>query len=1027
MSAKETHPKVYSIAAGEAFTDVLARGIVDRYGVRENWQSLADIRILVPTRRAVQSVHDAFRHLARSSGQEAVLLPKVQPLGDVDEEELLIYGMTELDSAAHDLPPAISSLKRDVVLSRLIIEWSALRHKAGLKIGTTDLSQALRLARDLGQFFDAFETEGVDPADLNSLVPEEYTELWQENLEFLRLVTEAWPKILDQDFASVDAVMRRNLLLNGLADKWQSEAPAHPVIAAGSTGSIPATANLMSVIARLPKGAVILPGLDGDMDDKAWDAIEPSHSQFGMKELLRRLDIPRDAVRDWQTVPECDGPDTSAVRRRMIQASLRPAEATDDWRDVVESFAQEDWRLALQGLSRIDTANSAEEALVISLILRDCVEQAGRTAALVTPDRQLARRVAANMRRWEIDIDDSAGQPLAQAPVGVFLRLVIQAALSDLEPVALLSLLKHPFCRMGVDRKSFRDLVWQFERVCLRGPAPPRGAQGLRDRLSHVVESGGPSVSASLTKQFEGLINWLDRAFTPLVSALASSRCELPDIVCSHILSAESLAGGSGDGADRPLWSGDDGETFVLFLRSLLDETNSAPPFHGGDYPSVFDALLSGQVFRPKFGQHPRVSIWGPLEARLQKVDTVILGGLNEGVWPARIDVDPWLSRPMRQTLGLPLPERRIGLSAHDFAQLASLDQVFLTRSERIDGAPSVASRWLLRLETLLLGAGQVDLLETGRKYLDWARNMNEPGDVRPWGPPVPKPPVAVRPRKFSVTEIETWIRDPYAIYAKKILDLRPLDPIATAPDRLQRGVLIHNILDQFALRFPDRLPPNAYEELIAIGQEAFASLADEPDVQSFWWPRFEHIADWFVENEEVLRGDKQVAFVHSEKTGVLALHGPGGEFVLTARADRIDQQKGGTAIYDYKTGNPPSAAQVKSFLAPQLPLEALICAEGGFEGVAQLMPSSLSYIRLKGGDDPGAVLDVALDQDEVSELAFEAKAGLSKLISDFDDAETPYLSQPRVQFKYTYSDYDHLARVKEWPTLSRAERGPKI
>lgn len=1028
MSVKETHPKVYSIAAGEAFTDVLARGILERYAGGTDWHLLADIRILVPTRRAVQAVHDAFQRFARASGQDAVLLPKVQPLGDVDEEELVISGAHGLESTGYDLPPAISSLKRDVVLSRLIIEWSTLRHKAGLKIGTTDLSQALRLAKDLGQFFDAFETEGVDPAALKDLVPEEYTELWQENLEFLRIVTEAWPQILKQDYAAVDSVMRRNLLLSGLADRWRAECPTHPVIAAGSTGSIPATANLMGVIARLPQGAVVLPGLDREMDDKAWQAVEPSHPQFGMKELLRRLDIPREAVTAWKPAPETDAPDAASARRKVIQASLRPAAATDDWRDVVEDFAPEDWQLALRGLSRIDAANPAEEALVISLILRDCVEQAGRTAALVTPNRQLARRVAANMHRWEIDINDSAGLPMSQTPVGVFLRLVVQAALHDLEPVALLSLLKHPFCRMtGGGRKSFRDLVWHFERVCLRGPAPPRGAQGLLDRLSHVVEDGAASVSRSLAIKLEDLVNWLDRALTPLSNALADGQCNLSDVVRCHIQSAERLAGWSTGEADTPLWSGNDGEAAALFLRSLLDETTSAPPFHGGDYSSVFDALLSGQVVRPKFGQHPRLSIWGPLEARLQKVDTVILSGLNEGVWPARTDIDPWLSRPMRQTLGLPLPERRIGLSAHDFAQLASLDQVFLTRSERIDGAPSVASRWLLRLETLLLGAGQKDLLDTGRKYLDWARSMNEPGDVRPWEPPAPKPPVAARPRKFSVTEIETWIRDPYAIYAKKILHLRPLDPIATAPDRLQRGVLIHDILDQFALRFPDRLLPNAYEELIAIGEEAFESLADAPDVQSFWWPRFEHIAAWFVENEKMLREQQQVTFVHSEKMGSLILTGPGGEFVLTARADRIDQQKSGTAIYDYKTGNPPSAAQVKSFLAPQLPLEALICAEGGFDGVAQSMPSSLSYIRLKGGDDPGVILDVALDQDEVSELAFEARAGLSKLISDFDQVDTPYLSQPRVQFKYAYSDYDHLARVKEWPTLSRAERGSKI
>ena len=1026
LADKEAHPKVYSIPAGEAFADVLARGIIDRYADGKNWHVLADIRILVPTRRAVQSVQDAFQRLAQASGQGAVLLPRIQPLGDVDEEELLIYGAAELESDGNDLPPAISSLKREVVLSRLIMEWSERRQDAGLKIGTTDLSQALRLARDLGQFIDAFETESVETGQLNTLVPEEYAELWQENLDFLRIVTEAWPKILDQDYGAVDGVKRRNLLLQGLADKWQREVPSQPIIAAGSTGSIPATANLMGVIARLPKGAVVLPGLDLEMDDRAWEAIEPSHAQSGMKDLLTRLGMSRTEVASWSAASELEAVNARSARRRVIHASLRPAEATDDWRDVVEHFALEDWKLALKGLARIDAANPGEEAMSIALILRDCVQSPGHTAALVTPDRQLARRVAANLRRWSIEIDDSAGQPLAQTQVGVFLRLVVAAAQSDFEPVALLSLLKHPLCKMSSDRKRFRDLVWHLENVSLRGPAPPRGAHGLRQRLAHALGRSSRAPSKQVADRLDALVDWLDQALTPLATLLVQPGCCLSEAVTAHIQCAERMSGWQDDSTDVSLWSGDDGEAAAIVLRSLLDETASAPKFDGKSYAGIFDALISGQVVRPKFGQHPRLSIWGPLEARLQSVDTVVLGGLNEGIWPANIGLDPWLSRPMRKDLGLPLPERRIGLSAHDFAQLASLERVFLTRSERVDGAPSVASRWLLRLETLLHGAEQNESLRAGQAYLNWARIMNEPEDPKPWGPPSPKPPVNARPRQFSVTEVETWIRDPYAIYAKKILNLRPLDAIATAPDRLQRGILIHKILDQFATRFPDRLPQDTYDELIALGEEAFEGIADEPEVRSFWWPRFEHIAAWFANSEEELRQNRRVKFVHSEKSGSIILPGPAGDFVLTARADRIDQQAVGTAIYDYKTGNTPTAVQVRTFLAPQLPLEALICAEGGFEGLAQSMPSSLSYIKLKGGDDPGAVLDIAQDQTEVTDLAVQAKEGLSNLISDFDQEETPYLSQPRVQFRSAYTDYDHLARVKEWPTLSRAKMGFK-
>ena len=1026
MPDTETQPKVYSIAAGEAFADVLARGILDRYAGGKHWHQLSEVRILVPTRRAVQAVQEAFQQLARSAGQEALLLPRIQPLGDVDEEELSFQATPESGDAGIDLPPAVSGLTRDVRLARLIMQWSKLRQDAGLTIGTTDLSQALRLARDLGQFIDAFEIEGVETSALEDLVPEDYAELWQENLDFLRIVTEAWPQILHQDLSAIDGVRRRNLLLEGLATKWQDTVPTHPVVAAGSTGSIPATANLMNVIARLPQGAVVLPGLDSEMDDKAWEAIEPSHPQSGMKDLLERLGMTRNRVDLWAPAAHAVSSETSSARRRVIHASLRPAAATDDWRDVVEHFRSQDWRLALEGLARIDAAHPGEEALTIALILRDCLETPGRTAALVTPDRQLARRVAANLRRWDIEIDDSAGQPLSQTETGIFLRLIVKAALSELEPVDLLSLLKHPYCKMNAGRRAFRELVWHFEHLCLRGPAPQRGAAGLRHRLGHVLERAGDKRSRVPADDLSALIDWLEFSLAPLTDLVAQQDCALQQIVTAHILCAERLTGHDDSRDGLQLWTGEAGEAAALFLRSLLDETNSAPSFVGTDYAGVFDALISGQVVRPKFGQHPRLSIWGPLEARLQKVDTVILGGLNEGVWPANITMDPWLSRPMRQKLGLPLPERRIGLSAHDFAQLASLQTVFLTRSERLDGAPTVASRWLLRLETLLLGAGQSELLSSGQKYLDWARAIHEPGDPVPWGPPEPRPPLEARPRKFSVTEVETWIRDPYAIYAKKILNLRPLDPIATAPDRLQRGILIHHILDRFARRFPDRLPENAYEELIGIGEEVFESLADEPDVRSFWWPRFEHIADWFVGNEDWLRDERAVTYVHSEKSGTLSLSNDAGDFILTARADRIDQQQTGMAIYDYKTGNPPTAVQVKSFLAPQLPLEALILSEGGFDGVPQAMPSSLSYIKLKGGEHAGEVLDIALDQADVTELALQAKDGLRKLIASFDRMETPYLSQPRVQFRSAYTDYDQLARVKEWPTSSRAERGNK-
>jgi ATP-dependent helicase/nuclease subunit B len=495
---------------------------------------------------------------------------------------------------------------------------------------------------------------------------------------------------------------------------------------------------------------------------------------------------------------------------------------------------------------------------------------------------------------------------------------------------------------------------------------------------------------------------------------VAEADAPVRTLVAAHIAAAEALAASAEESGAARLWGEAAGEAAAEFLAELLPAADSLPPLGGAGYQALFEALLAGPVVRPRFGRHPRLAIWGLLEARLQHADLLILGGLNEGVWPPQAESDPWLSRPMRQEFGLPPPERRVGVAAHDFAQALGARSVVMTRATRVEGAPTVPSRWLLRLDTVLRAAGLEGRLGAAVEPLGWQARLDEAAAHIAVSAPEPRPPVAARPRKLSVTQIETWMRDPYAIYASKILRLEAFEPIDADPGAAERGTFIHAALDKFVRAFPDALPADAERQLLAIGAAEFGAALDRPGVRAFWWPRFERIARWFVAHEGQRRG--RLGEIHSEIKGRLILDGPAGPFELTAKADRLDRQgDGGLVLIDYKTGLVPSAKDVGQGFSPQLSLEAAIAAGGGFAGIAAAPVAALEYWRLTGGDPPGEVIALAKDGGGLRALIGEAVQGLAVLVMKFDDPRTPYRAVPRPEKAPRYSDYEHLARVKEW------------
>jgi len=598
-------------------------------------------------------------------------------------------------------------------------------------------------------------------------------------------------------------------------------------------------------------------------------------------------------------------------------------------------------------------------------------------------------------------------------------------------PIPLLSVLKHPLAACGRAPGSFRAAARELERLVLRGPRPASGFAGLRAaaqaRHERALdrEAEGLSARDNVDPQDYGdvlaLIDRMAAIAAPLAELQQAPTVLLPDYVRAHIAFCEALAASDEMSGAARLWSGDAGEALATFVSELLEAGSGLGPVPPARYPALFDSLLAGRMVRPRFGAHPRLAILGPLEARLQHFDVTVLGSLNEGSWPPDPSVDPWMGRTMRADFGLPSPERRIGLSAHDFAQAFCAGDVVLTRSARVDGAPSMPSRWLTRLD---VAARALDLkpdpeAETrARAYRDWWRELDGPGkgtDARENSlavRPRPSPPVAARPRRLSVTQIETWMRDPYAIYAREVLKLRALPPLDQNADAAIYGSLIHDILDGFLAELPaGPLPADAGARLHAHGEAALAPYRSVPAVWTFWWPRFQRIADWVLSVEAGRRA--RLEATHMEVSGAIEFDAPGGRFRLTARADRIDELVGGgIAVIDFKTGAPPSKREVQAGFAPQLPLEAAMVAQGGFSGVPAKPVEELAFWRLSGGREPGQVRDAA---DDPAQVAAEALNGVKALVARFDDPATVYEARPRPDHAPAYSDYEHLARVKEW------------
>ena len=957
MPELAVRPAVFTIPIHRSFADSLAAGLIAKFGTDP--LSLARGRILLPNNRAVRTMTEAF---VRTSGS-GLLLPRLIPIGDPELDER-IGGALDPADAQDPVPPAIDPLERLAALANLV------------RRPDESAAEALRMASELARTMDALRIEEIDLAQLAEAVADasELARHWEKALERFSVVFERWPELLAER-GRVDVTERRNRLLRRTADRWVQRPPKGFTVAAGITTAAPAIAALLARIARMPEGMVVLPGLSLSpaMPDDEWDALEreETHPQFHLKVVLDAIGIARGEVQRWPSSGRSAAP---AVRTRAITHAMTAADFSDKWNRLKPVERR------LTGIRAAELPDPAAEAQAIALAIREALETHERTAALVTPDRLLAQRVSALLGRWGIEADDSAGRALSQLAPGTLLLAIASAASEELAPVSLLALLKHPLVGgQDAERRSWMDDVRLLD-LALRGPRPAGGLEGL-DR--HFSERD---------KDLHGCLKAWRRVRPHLsgVEKLCQRALPLVEFAQAIADAAQLLSG------DRA-WSRSEGRAAAdLIMRLKGLESDLAVT--ADDAAPILRQLLDDVRIRPPYGGHPRVFIWGLLEARLQQADLMILGGLNEGVWPALPAPDPWLAPRIRANLGLPGLEFRIGLSGHDFASALGAPHVLITRARRDSRSPTVASRLWLRLQAMTGGLAHDTRLER------LALSLDDPGSPKPADRPAPKPKREQRPTKISVTSVDRLKADPFAFYAQAILGLRRLDSVDADHSAAWKGTAVHAVLEHW-LR-DDNCDPG---KLASRAAELLTGETIHPMLRALWQPRLMEAIRWIEDQERANQADGRFP-IAAELRGEAVLEG----VTLHGKADRLDRlSNGALAVVDYKTGKAPTQKAVDEGFSLQLGLLGLIAEAGGFEHVSG-KPEAHEYWSLsKYGDRFGKCVrpDKRMGPEEFLD---HARRNFAAAARDYLTGDKEFEAKLHPAHA-PYGDYDQLMRLEEW------------
>lgn len=1016
--------KFISIPFNVAFLEILAKRWIDEHSSQQT--SIKQGMIVVPNQRTAKALINTFLKVTQGA---PVLLPRIVSIGAIDESALILKGNHGLT-----LPPAVNPTQRIAILTMLIMRMESTLGN-GVQAG-----EAWKFACSLAELMDEAEWADCDLQEcLPKAVEDEYAQHWQNILQFLTIITEVWPQWLTDNHV-MNPVARKVALLRAQAELWIVAGSKEAVWAVGFIDARPAVVELLSAIIGLPKGRFIVSGIEQDLSDDIWKNLSLTHPYAEMAKMLCALEIERSEFQSWD---EGGYQLVDQSRVSAFQQVLLPAEALEQW--LVDRKS-----VHLDNLFLSNPIDQQQEAVSIALMIRDALEMPNKRVALVTSDRNLAMRVALELGRWGIIADDSAGEPLYKIPPAILLSLILRACIEQFTPVSLLSLLKHPLVCCGYAPNLCREYSRLLEINILRQFA----ASGL-DAILHAVDKKGKdaptvkgkstfeqssdflSVAADLTR----LLHSLSRFVAPLMEG--SSRRSLDQWVIALVKSAEALVSNEDQVGAEVLWGAEEGNALAEHLRNLIAEAKVVTDITLQEFESILTASYTGiivhtrRVLRGKKEKelHPRVYIWGLIEARLQVVDMVILGGLSEGVWPPVIDSGPWISRPMRIKIGIPLPDAEVGRSAYDFMSICcSVPEVVLSSPLRRDNAPVVQSRWITRLKAWLTGRNS---FVPAHPALGWSKVLDQPtGSPTPITYPKPSPPLSLRPKSMSITDVEYWLKDPYEIYAKKVLKLRKIPGLDEDRSASIFGNMVHDGLNQAYTKLNTTWDKQIIEtSLLKVLEERRDVL---PSMRQWWRARVIRIAEWVFQEEQKRRTAGNFKWAYLEQQGEYNLSTQEGlTFTIRGIADRIDLNCDGTVeIFDYKTGNVPSAISVKQGLSPQLPLEAIMVSKGAFgEALLDTKLLELYYWQLKGDGEPGKEmrlgksLSTKANPCDITELAEHYWERLKNLIIAYENEQQPYLSRPRPYLVKSFltgiprfADYAHLARVLEWGSVGEGE-----
>ena len=1007
---------IYTISPSLSFLDILVEGVFERFSVLdENGNAnydFSDITILLPNRRSSRYLKNAF---IRNSDNRTIILPKMHGLGDLDEDELFFLSQ-EIEEPFPEIRPAIPITEKRLNLARLIKEWYAIE-KNGISF-----DQALKLAIDLSSFLDEVQKEGVSFDNIVNIVPEDLAEHWQITIDFLEILSTKWPEILDLR-GYCDNIERRNLLVDLQIEYWKKSPPESPIIVAGSTGSVKSTAKLIKALVGHKNGYLVLPYIDKFIDEEIWKNISDQdnaiHPQHVIASLIEFIGADRKYVDNW-----CKSSVVNSEREEFISNIMLPGSYISNWKDGGSKIK------SVNNISLIESHSQNEEAKIISFILRSVLEDDKKTAALITQDNDLTKRVKSMMLRWNIDIKISSGESLINSSLAVFMINIADVLTSKFSSVDLLALLKHPYCLVGKSKKEHIKYTLMLEKYILRGAFLSAGLESIEDNISVLIPSDE-------VESFSIWFTSLKECFNEISVLFQNNNEEisLDDLISNHVKSSELLSGKTSDRINHEeeniskdiddedgindeinyeinIWDSEEAEIISKTIEEVYLSSSVDKKYYikVRDYSEIFRTLISVKYYPKNDILFPRISILSPMEARILHFDLVILGSLNENSWGQAIN-SSWMNMDMKSKFGLPSANRSIGQSAHDFSSLLCSKEVVITRPAKINGVQTVESPWISRMLALLDITGEKELLSPSLPWHDWVEKDTHSEKKQEIIKPAPKPDINYRPKKFSPTSIATLMKDPYSVYAKYILNLYPVNDIDSEPEALEFGNLIHKILERYVLETGGK---GSLDDLEKIGKEEFYIYEKSGNGIKLWWSRFESIAEYFSEkNNEVIVEEIKI-FV--EALGELKLNINDSSCLLTAKADRIEynSKTKSVNVIDYKTGAIPSLANMKNGISPQLAIEAMILCNSGYktlpdiENIAKIENWHLSVDKKN---------DTTNKIDDVMDLIIQTEKNIIRLLEIFMDKETPYLASPNIKNikNDKFNDYQHLSRIKEW------------